>query len=470
MAKLGEARYDENRNLAFGVPGDQTGMEVSIIDFYCDASRPWEKVFRAKRSDVRAKLAEAMTQACNNANIGYAQYGDGATVYKDRYGLYYALQKNKPIGKVAIPCNCDCSSLVAQCMIQSGVPISMYMRTAVQVDLLRNTGEFDEINYAYGTKLVTGDIMWRNGHTAIITTGDTGYPTWVGQINAFCNVYSSASTKSALLPQYPYLGKDNLVDVCGDSGDFYYVRIAAKYFGWVQKKYLGKVQYTAWVGEINTYCNVYTSPSTGSALLSTYPHLGKGNLIDVTDENGDFYYVRIAAKYFGFVQKKYVQQPKTQVDPEPAPQPIVEKFEGKVTTLLNVRTQPNSSASFCTFDRNDGKGQRHTLNQNEIIPIIGKEGNWYKLEIVGANKVWYAYASASYIIKTTKKEVRIGSKVNFLGNQYYTSSYAGGKAVTVKPFQGIITMIVKGNPHPYLIKSLDSSRDGWVNENDIEII
>jgi hypothetical protein len=58
-----------------------------------------------------------MKDACENENIGYAQYGDGSTRYKDRYGLYFALQSGKAMKGVTIPCNCDCSSLVAECCI-----------------------------------------------------------------------------------------------------------------------------------------------------------------------------------------------------------------------------------------------------------------------------------------------------------------------------------------------------------------
>lgn len=54
-----------------------------------------------------------MKDACNNQNIGYAQYGDGSSPYRDRYGLYFALKTGKTMSGVTIPCNCDCSSLVA---------------------------------------------------------------------------------------------------------------------------------------------------------------------------------------------------------------------------------------------------------------------------------------------------------------------------------------------------------------------
>ena len=82
MTKIGEAAYDERGALAYGQPGDQTGLEVRILDMYDDATRPWVLVFRAKKQEVRDKLALAMTQACNNNNIGYAQYDNDEIAMK----------------------------------------------------------------------------------------------------------------------------------------------------------------------------------------------------------------------------------------------------------------------------------------------------------------------------------------------------------------------------------------------------
>lgn len=172
MARIGEARFDENGKLNYGLPGDQTGQEVCISPFYISEAKPWTKVFRAKRNSVRESLARCMTDACLNENIGYAQYGNKTSNYVDRYGLYFALKTCKTMSRVSIPCNCDCSSLVGQCCILSGVNVSIYMSTSSEPGILNNTGEFDEIPFQKGMTLLTGDIMWRAGHTAIIVEGD----------------------------------------------------------------------------------------------------------------------------------------------------------------------------------------------------------------------------------------------------------------------------------------------------------
>ena len=63
-----------------------------------------------------------------------------------------------------------------------------------------------------------------------------------------------------------------------------------------------------WVAEATALVNVRTSPelkndSTGKPLnvLTSWPLLGPGNLVDVCDEYPGWYYVRIAGKYYGYV-------------------------------------------------------------------------------------------------------------------------------------------------------------------------
>ena len=73
MIKLGEAAYDERGALAYGEPGDQTGLEVRQLEIYNDANRPWTKVFRAKTEEVREKLVLSLRLACDSPNNGYAE-------------------------------------------------------------------------------------------------------------------------------------------------------------------------------------------------------------------------------------------------------------------------------------------------------------------------------------------------------------------------------------------------------------
>ena len=76
---IGSARINERGKLSGGVAGDQkqvssandTKGEVSMQPFYVH-SKGWY-ILRPKNAALAAKMAERMTAACNNKNIGYDQ-------------------------------------------------------------------------------------------------------------------------------------------------------------------------------------------------------------------------------------------------------------------------------------------------------------------------------------------------------------------------------------------------------------
>ena len=64
-----------------------------------------------------------------------------------------------------------------------------------------------------------------------------------------------------------------------------------------------------WVGEVTAdVLNVRTGPSTSYGNLKAYPKLYRTNLVDVCDTVNGWYYVRIAAKYFGYVHSAYLKK------------------------------------------------------------------------------------------------------------------------------------------------------------------
>ena len=71
-------------------------------------------------------------------------------------------------------------------------------------------------------------------------------PKWVGRVTAsLLNVRTWAGTENPKIKSWPQLAKGNLVDVCDtikakDGKDWYYVRIAGKYFGFVSSAYIKK--------------------------------------------------------------------------------------------------------------------------------------------------------------------------------------------------------------------------------------
>ena len=155
---IGSARIDENGHIHSGSAGDQTGREVATQSFYVH-KKGWY-VLRAKSAEIANKMAEAMKRACNNDNIGYDQYnrlgvithGTGSTVKTE----------------------CDCSSLVRQCVIEASGKDPGNFNTSNEVSALENTGLFEpKKSYVSSMTLYTGDVLVTKtkGHTVIVTEG-----------------------------------------------------------------------------------------------------------------------------------------------------------------------------------------------------------------------------------------------------------------------------------------------------------
>ena len=162
---IGSARSDENGKYSGGKPGDQkqTGTpdykgEVSIQPFYIH-KKGWE-VLRPRTKALAQGIADAMIRACANACIGYSQ--------SDRLGII----KNGT--RTNTPTNCDCSSLVRQCVNEASALNVGNFNTANEVVVLMSTGMFDVFSYVAGMKLYSGDILVTKtkGHTAIVTMGE----------------------------------------------------------------------------------------------------------------------------------------------------------------------------------------------------------------------------------------------------------------------------------------------------------
>ena len=162
---IGSARIDEHGTAHGGAAGDQKQTstpdyrgEVSMQTFYV-SSKGWY-IYRAKNADHAEKLAECMKRACNNANIGYDQW-QRDNIIKD-----HTDSKKKT--------ECDCSSLVRECIIEATGKDPGNIRTVDMPYMLPKTGLFeDQISYTSGTTLYTGDILVTktSGHTVIVVDG-----------------------------------------------------------------------------------------------------------------------------------------------------------------------------------------------------------------------------------------------------------------------------------------------------------
>lgn len=170
---VGSARIDENGKAYGGKPGDQNGgKEVSRQAWY-KHSKGW-RVFRAKRPEVAAKIAEIMAWACETNLIGYDQW--------NRHTLYnelkkYAFQKTYLSKAVET----DCSALVRVCLAFCGIDVPEGFRTGNMPANLLNSGEFVELKGSKYTDqsayLGAGDILVTksSGHTVVVLNNGGKY-------------------------------------------------------------------------------------------------------------------------------------------------------------------------------------------------------------------------------------------------------------------------------------------------------
>ena len=106
------------------------------------------------------RIAAAMINACNNANIGYDQ------------GRRLEIMQHGTQAKTL--CSCDCSSLVRKCVLEATGKDGGNFTTANEKEKLLATGLFEDAgNYTKGTALYTGDVLITKvkGHTVIVTAG-----------------------------------------------------------------------------------------------------------------------------------------------------------------------------------------------------------------------------------------------------------------------------------------------------------
>lgn len=168
MVKIGHARFSEKGN-AEGKRGDQTGNEVSITAWY---DGTWLAVYRPQSDNTAFIIADTMESATKNNNIGYGQ--------SDRLTLMKAAEQcNFDLSKITEPVNCDCSSLVAVCCNAAGVGVPFSMTTRSMDLSLMGTGKFIRMKDSRYLKtpnyLKRGDILRKNGHTAIVLSNGSKY-------------------------------------------------------------------------------------------------------------------------------------------------------------------------------------------------------------------------------------------------------------------------------------------------------
>ena len=164
--RIGHASVDERGKATGGVAGDQTGKEVKISSWY---SGGWDFCARAKDPVVAEKIAVSAEAACNNQNIGYDQGARNTLLTKAKAVGY-------DLGKIAEPCECDCSSLVSVC-VRIAIGRDFYIGNAPTTRTLKGVltslGAFEIISdvkhLVRSDYLQRGDILCKAGsHTVVV--------------------------------------------------------------------------------------------------------------------------------------------------------------------------------------------------------------------------------------------------------------------------------------------------------------
>ena len=146
-----------------GLPGDQTGKEVKVGDYYNFGQSYY---FRFDDSTDAWWMCDIMYRIAKNNMVGYGQ--------ADRLTLRNVLKSNGwKSQKINVPVNCDCSSLVAcaiNCIYEKEIcPASTTTATLASVLKSIKKGRTHKIEKGY--KPMPGDIIWKPGKHVVVCVG-----------------------------------------------------------------------------------------------------------------------------------------------------------------------------------------------------------------------------------------------------------------------------------------------------------
>lgn len=171
--RIGHASISENKNSGRdgkAKPGDQTGKEVCIREFY---KYPWKYLLRCKDKEKAETMAIACEVLCKNDCIGYDQ--------SRRITLHNELKKlNYAYTKLTTPCACDCSSFMTVLAeiadifpkyTSGNAPV-----TANMVKLFKETNQFEVLTEGINEEfnLKRGDILVGPPNTHTVMVLDNG--------------------------------------------------------------------------------------------------------------------------------------------------------------------------------------------------------------------------------------------------------------------------------------------------------
>lgn len=170
--------------------------------------------------------------------------------------------------------------------------------------------KFCRPDYSIVTSILTSNTS-SNTSNQPNQASNSSYSKWVGSCTKDRTVVYSKASGTTALSSYKSLNKGNLVDVIGESGYRYKVKIAGKYTGYVDKTYLIVPTTKPYpVGKVTANkLNVRKSPAVkNDNILSEYQELKKGDLIDIIEKKDGWYHILIAKTYAAYVSAQYIAE------------------------------------------------------------------------------------------------------------------------------------------------------------------
>lgn len=167
---IGHASIDENKRTKGGIAGDQTGKEVCTRLWY---NGSWDYVLRCKNPVKADKMASICESICNNPYVGYDQNERNSLIKMVRMFGY-------DVKNINVPCECDCSSLMAVCAECAGIKVYSSTNaptTTSMKSVYMATGQFEiltSLQYLITDKnLKRGDILVHAGHHTVMVLNNT---------------------------------------------------------------------------------------------------------------------------------------------------------------------------------------------------------------------------------------------------------------------------------------------------------
>lgn len=351
--KISNSGHDERGKYHEGKAGDQTGGEWSIINWY---NRPWNYVFRYPDQKTRELIAELSIQAANNNNIGYDQW--------ERETYWSQLKKvgYRP-SKITTPCEADCSAGV--------------IANIKAVGYLLGNKKLQNLNASY-----TGDMRQGLKQAGFQVLTDSKYLKnsaylMPGDILLYENHHTATNLGIGSKVNYTPSKEDKPVE-----------------------SKVGKNETSTATKQIQTMLNkvgnyaLKVDNSYGQLTTAAVKDFQTKNKLPVTGNVDETTLTKLKSLSKAADKINLVVPINTTGNYNNTP-----KFNGTVTTLLNIRKQPKVG--------NNNLISYPTLPANYKVKICDAMRDsagtvWYFIQIDGDKGIKYGFANANYIKVTSR--------------------------------------------------------------------